>query len=310
MAYIRKLADKWQAQIERNGKRSSKTFQTKREAQAWAAEQEAKAKRDRHGGGHTFGDAVAEYKARVSVKKAGSANEARRLDVMLGILGADTLLRDIDAPDITRWRDKRLETVSASSVVREANLLRNLFRVARDEWRWMEHYPFQGVRLPAEAAPRQAIWPWRLIKRVLRAPRIGKTAEMQDAFRISLRTGMRLSEVLEAPAGFDPKRRIVRLPQTKTEKDAIVPVGRIAAKVLTRPPFTVGPNEGSVLFSKLCRELLIEGLTFHDARATALTHLARKVDVLTLAKISRHKDVSLLSNVYYRERPEDIAARI
>ena len=80
--------------------------------------------------------------------------------------------------------------------------------------------------------------------------------------------------------------------------------------LLARPAFTVGANEGSVLFSKLCRELLIEGLTFHDARATALTHLAKRVDVLTLAKISRHKDLSLLSNVYYRERAETIAARI
>lgn len=55
---------------------------------------------------------------------------------------------------------------------------------------------------------------------------------------------------------------------------------------------------------------MIEGLTFHDARATALTHLARKVDALTLAKISRHKDLSLLSNVYYRETASQIAARI
>ena len=72
----------------------------------------------------------------------------------------------------------------------------------------------------------------------------------------------------------------------------------------------MGANEGSVLFSKLCREVLIEGLTFHDSRATALTHLARKVDVLTLAKISRHKDLSLLNNVYYREKADQIAARI
>lgn len=65
-----------------------------------------------------------------------------------------------------------------------------------------------------------------------------------------------------------------------------------------------------MLFSKLTRQLLIEGLTFHDARATALTHLAKKVDVMTLAKISRHKDLSLLMNVYYRTKAEDIARLI
>lgn len=82
-----------------------------------------------------------------------------------------------------------------------------------------------------------------------------------------------------------------------------------AARILPQT-FTVGPNEASVLFSKLCRELLITGLTFHDARATALTLLARRMDVLTLARISRHKDLRILMNVYYRESVEDIAARL
>ena len=39
-------------------------------------------------------------------------------------------------------------------------------------------------------------------------------------------------------------------------------------------------------------------------------HLSKKVDVLTLAKISRHKDLSLLSNVYYRATADEIARKI
>lgn len=48
MAYIRKLKDKWQAQIERNGQRTSKTFETKREAQQWALEQDRSGGQDTH----------------------------------------------------------------------------------------------------------------------------------------------------------------------------------------------------------------------------------------------------------------------
>jgi len=199
--------------------------------------------------------------------------------------------------------------VSASTVVREANLLRNLFNLARKEWKWIDHAPFDGVKLPKENPPRHQLWTWQLIKRVLRAPRTGKTAEMQAAFHIALRTGMRLQEVLAAPADFDAKRSVVTT-KTKTEIRGQIPIGRIAAKLLARPAFTVGANEGSVLFSKLCRELLIDGLTFHDTRGTALTHLARKVDVMTLARISRHKDLKLLMNHYYRETSDQIAARI
>lgn len=47
-----------------------------------------------------------------------------------------------------------------------------------------------------------------------------------------------------------------------------------------------------------------------DSRATALTLLARKVDVMTLARISRHNDLSLLQRVYFRESAEEIAARL
>lgn len=309
MAYIYKHGDGWRAQIQRNGIRSSKVFPTKREAQAWATAEEGRAKAARKGGGHTFGQAVDKYILSVSSTKDGKVWEVRRLHAMRDYFGEDAGLLDIDAPEIAAWRDKRLETVTGSTVVREVNLLRNMFNVARLEWHWMEHEPFKGVKLPKENDPRRALWSWQLIKRVLRAPREGKTAEAQSAFHIALRTGMRLQEVLAAPDSFDAKRRVVTV-KSKTEKAAQIPIGRIACKLLTRGGFSVGANEASVLFSKLCRELMIEGLTFHDTRATALTHLARKVDVLTLAKISRHKDIRLLSSVYYRETAESIAKRI
>lgn len=41
-----------------------------------------------------------------------------------------------------------------------------------------------------------------------------------------------------------------------------------------------------------------------------LTRLSRKVDVMTLAKISGHTDLRILQEVYYREAAEDIAARL
>lgn len=323
MAYIRKYRDKWRAEIERNGIRSSKVCDTKREAQAWALQQEAKAKRDRDGFGFTFGDAVNKYIQEVSSKKDGAVWEQRRFNALLRYFGEDTPLADIDTPQIGQWRDYRLtgdpknkvRPVTGSTVVRDANLLRNLFNVARDEWKWMQHSPFAGAKLPEENEARQVVWGWKLIKRVLRAPRTGKTAEMQKAFHIALRSAMRMGEVLNAPENFNPKTQVVTLSSIvgarKTEKVANIPIGRIACKLLKdQPPFTVDANEGSVLFSKLCKELLIEGLTFHDTRATALTHLAKKVDVMTLAKISRHKDLNLLMRVYYRPKPSDIAKLI
>lgn len=307
MAYIRPVKGGFRVECERQGQRKSATFETRREAVDWGRRTDLALLESKAESGHTFAQAVTKYATEVSSKKDGGPWEVRRLNAMLAHFPG--LLADIDAPQVASWRDKRLQTVSGSTVVREVNLLRNLFNISRLEWKWIEHQPFAGVKLPKENAPRHQIWTWQLIRRVLQAPRTGKTAEMQQAFHVALRTGMRLAEVLQAPANFDARRRVVVI-KTKTEARAEIPIGRIAAKLLQRARFTVGSNEGSVLFGKLCRELLITGLTFHDARATALTLLARKVDVLTLAKISRHKDIRLLSNVYYRESADQIAARI
>lgn len=38
--------------------------------------------------------------------------------------------------------------------------------------------------------------------------------------------------------------------------------------------------------------------------------LAKRVDVMTLGRISRHKDLSLLMKVYYRTTEEEIAAKL
>lgn len=307
--YLRKHGAGWRVEVERAGRRTSKTFPTKREAQAWGHEQEGRIAA-LGAGWRSFATACQEYERTHTSRKKAQEWERRALARLVEQIGADTPVAEIDAPRIAAWRDTRLQTVSGSTVQREANLLRALLRVARLEWQWITHDPFAGIRLPAENPPRHQVWTWQLIRRVLRAPRTGKTAEVQAAFHIALRTGMRLAEVLAASEGFDARRRVVVLPSTKTGGRAEVPIGRIGARLLAGARFTVGANEASVLFGRLCRELLIEGLTFHDARATALTHLSRKVDVMTLAKISRHKDLRILQNTYYRETAEQIAARL
>jgi integrase len=311
MAYIHQHNDGWRAQVVKLGIRRTAVWPTKREAQTWATRLEAEIDAGKHKAfpDKTLQQAVSKYLATVSTTKVNAVNwEARRFDALMAHLG-DVPLTSITSETIGDWRDTRLKTVSGSTVLREVNLYRNLFKIAAEEWKWVEASPFKGVRLPRANQPRTGLWGWREIRRVLRAPRDGKTKEMIDAFHISLRTGMRLKEVLAAPANYDPKRRVVTV-DSKTGRAAQIPIGRIAHKLLLRPAFAVGPNEGSVLFSKLLRQLLIDGLTFHDARATALTHLSSKVDVLTLAKISRHKDLSILSNVYYRTTADDIARLI
>jgi hypothetical protein len=307
MAHIHKHGDRWRVQINKVGLRKTKVFDSKREAQAWALELEATAKA-RATGWRTFAEAAAEYARTKTQAKAGKAWEVRRIESFVSHFGSKAL-GELDSPDMARWRDTRLQAVTASTVVREANVLKHILSTARDEWRWMDNDPWRGVKLPQENPARTARWTWPIIKRVLRAGQRagGKTRETTEAFHIALRSGMRLQEVLAAPQHFDAKRRVVTV-KTKTAKHGEdIPIGRIAAKLLDRPAFVVQPNEASVLFRKLTKSLMIDGLTFHDSRGTALTLLAKKVDVMVLARISRHKDISLLHRVYYRDTAADIA---
>jgi integrase len=308
MASIQKHGDKWRAQVYKNGVRASTVWDSKQAAKDWAARKEAELGAGIKQGRQTFGQAVALYLKTVSSQKSDPEWEARRMAAFVDHFGESTPLAKIGSEAVGQWRDKRLETVSGSTVQREANLLRNLFTRAADEWKWITVNPFRGVRLPAHNPARHQVWTWQLMKRVLRAERGGKTLEVIHAFHIALHTAMRLSEVLAAKVDG----KVALLPKDKTTKAPVkVPLARKGAALLRKyGPFTVGPNEASTLFSELCADLLIEGLTFHDSRATALTLLSRRVDVMTLARISRHKDLRILMDSYYRETAEQIAARL
>jgi integrase len=63
------------------------------------------------------------------------------------------------------------------------------------------------------------------------------------------------------------------------------------------------------MFRKARDQCGLSGFTFHDSRATALTLLSRKVDILTLQRISGHRNINALA-VYYRESSASIAARL
>lgn len=310
MASFQKHSTGWRCFVLHQGQRHSKVFPTKKEAQAWAVEMESSL-RTRAKGWNTFREAAERYLKDVSPLKRSPDWERRRIKTFVDFFG-DKRLGEIDTPDIVRWRDERLKTVSGSTVNREKNILSHIFTVARTEWKWMEHNVFDGVKMPKENDARHQRWTWQLIKRVLRAGQRtgGKTLEVTQAFHISLRTGMRLKECLQAPASFDKRRQVVALQGTKTAMRDEVPVGRIAAKLLDRPAFTVNANLASTLFAKLTKSLLIDDLTFHDARATALTLLSKKVSPIVLGRISRHRDLNLLMNVYYRETTEEISAKL
>ena len=315
--YIEKLKDgRFRCHVQIKGKRKSAVWDKEVEAKRWGKRTEAELQDnppDRKD--FTFLDACEKYKLEISSKKEGGKWEVLRIDAFARYFG-DVQLADINQPVMAKWRDDRLLSVSGSTVQRERNLLSNLFTVARNEWHWMDNKPFEGVSMPKHNDSRESLYDWRKIKRILRflGYEQGKKPETQYqqvalAFMIGLHTSLRASEILRVNKdSLNESTRVIRV-KTKTMKMANVPITKRALKVCKLADFTISAQMLDALFRKARDGTMIGDYTFHDSRAFCLTMLARKVDVLTLSKISMHKDLKMLQR-YYRESVESIASRL
>lgn len=329
MAHFRKIKAGWKVEIDRKGFRKSRTFPTKEEGRQWALGEEA-ALRELPAGkfpNKTLAEAMQRYAAEVSVTKAGQRFEELRLRAIARDFPALAAmpLTEVDTPHLGIWRDARLKTVSPGSIQREINLLRNVFSVARKEWKWCGHSPFVGLRMPGENPARERRIDWREVRRLCRwlNYRTGivatKYQEVALAFLIGLRTGMRAGEIMAlSDARVDLGKRVVTVPhklQHLTKRPRKIPLTYAGARLISvlhgrDPYFTVSSESRDAIFRKAREGAGLDGFTFHDSRAEALTRLSKKVDVMTLSRISGHKDIQTLVDHYYRETAEDIAARL
>lgn len=342
MASITPHKDGWRAQVYVSGERDSKVFRTQREAKAWSSAREIELRRRKTtpaGDLHTVREMLKRYGEEISPQKRGERAEVLRTKAFVRDFPdiADLPLSQVKTPDLAAWRDARLkgfvnpdgervEGVTPASVQRDINWLRNAFNIARKEWHWIDHSPFDGFRLPADTPPRvRRVLPSevKLICRALgyrsgHAP-VTKSQEVALAFLVGLRSAMRAGEILSLGARTLNLQRRVAVVEHKmqylTGRPREVPLSRHAIRLL-RPVanreqcFSISSATLDAIFRKARDKLLIEDLHFHDSRAEALTRLSRKVDVMTLAKISGHKDLRILQQVYYRESSESIAARL
>lgn len=328
MAYIRKQGKKWRVEIERNGVRKSATRATKAEATAWAAKVEADIINLKHGNfpQKTFAEAMRRYADEYSQNKKGSKYEHLRLNLIERDYPniSQKILYEITPDDMQNWVVERSKKVTNGTVQRELNLLSSVFMTASKVWGWCSGSPISNIKRPGDNPPRERRISPIEVKKICR--QLGyvtghisnKSQEVALAFLISLRTGMRAGEIIDLnDSCVNLKERVLTVKhktQHITGKERQIPITRKAARLIKTLKeygyFTVSNASRDALFRKACKAQNIIDLHFHDARAEALTRLSRKVDVMTLAKISGHRDLKILQNTYYRETAADIAKRL
>jgi len=108
----------------------------------------------------------------------------------------------------------------------------------------------------------------------------------------------------------------VRLHDTKNGSKRDVPLSKEAIRLLQLLPkktgrkvFPTNQTSSAVIFRRALMLANIKELTFHDTRHEALTRLARKLEVLDLARMVGHRDPRSLM-IYYNATAEEIAQRL
>jgi integrase len=316
MATFLRRGKRWRVEVCVDGKRKSATKDTKAQAMAWSLEQERKLSAGDTG--KTFGDALERYSNEVSPTKRGVKWERLRINSFIADpLGAVQMI-DLNQAHIAAWRDRRLCSVSAGTVLREMVLIRHCLTLAQREWLWIDNNPASNVRKPKAPQPRTRRISQDEIDAIVSACDYlgGKpqtTAHVVAlAFMFAIETAMRAGEILSIkPDSVNMKGRYVHLAITKNGTARDVPLSARAGEILDLVDcrFAITSARLDALFRKVRDAAGIEGLRFHDTRREATSRMARVLHPMELARVTGHKDLKMLM-IYYQESASEIARKL
>jgi integrase len=321
----------WRVMIEVRGVRDSKTLPTRREAIEWRdrrvmeLRQAAVAPPVPPGDAHTLRQVLRRYADEVTPAKRGNAKESVRLRAFeQQFVGIDTPISKLTTADLAAWRDARLKINARGSVLRDISLLSAVLETARREWGYIATNPMADVRKPAQPDHRErVIAPWE-VRRMLRAlghqvrpPHTVRTVAqaVAMAFLAALATGMRAGELCGL-RWADVHATHCHLPLTKNGSYRDVPLSPVAVRLLQRMRgwdnalvFGLTSQTLDAMFRKYRQRAGLDGFTFHDARHTAATRMAKKLHVLELCKVFgwRRMDQAL---TYFNAPAADLARKL
>ncbi|MHB8391981.1 MAG: site-specific integrase, partial [Acidobacteriaceae bacterium] len=301
----------------------ARTFDTKTQAQAWAATVESEIARGVYvsraeAEATTLGDLIDRYEREIAIHKKGAQIERYRLNQFRQHPLSRRSVVSIRGVDLAAWRDARLKKASPATVGREMNILGHIFETARKEWGLAIMNPLRDIRRPTAPNARTR----RLVdgeeKRLLTA---AKTygGEVGHVIPWAIETAMRRGEIAAMRwEHLDRKARVLLIPETKTGIPRRVPLSTRALQVLEGLPrrldgkvWGMRPDSISQAFERVCGAAGIEGLTFHDLRHEATSRLFEKgLNPMEVAAITGHKTLQMLKRYTHYLRAEDLVGRL
>ena len=314
----------WQAQIIRRGyERQYRTFDTKAEAEAWAAVIESEIARGvfasrAEAESTTLREALERYTREVVSNKKSKGEISIVQWWARSALGGRSMasIRGKDIADTIKI--KEAEGVGPKTVLIYLATLRHMFNISAREW-GMESLrnPVDMVRKPRPPRGRDR----RLVgdeqARLLSAAAT-YGGEIGPLITWAIETAMRRGEIAAMRwEHLDRKAKVLLIPETKTGTPRRVPLSTAALAVLDGLPrrldgrvWGMRPDSISQAFERVCQAASIEGLTFHDLRHEATSRLFEKgLNPMEVAAITGHKTLQMLKR-YTHLRAEDLVGRL
>lgn len=335
-----------------DGNRHSKTFKTRKEAKEFALQIELNPRQ--RSSVVTFSEVIKQYAKNETPKKKGAKWETFRLNRLAETSIAQNALDDLTPNLFQKYVDRRLKepaptggTIATSTVIRELSTISCVLSYAR-KLDLLENNPLEGVKWPQAPEHRERVASEEEQEAIILAagwdgktPPLNSTQLTALAFILSCRTGMRAGEILAIEKSWIDGNVIhLPAPATKTNSRRDVALSSDAKRLLDlviqsknddspRVFSRLSDTRRDALWRKLrdraglneirdsAGNVIIEGLNFHDGRATFATWAASpdpktgapRLDVLALARQTGHKNIKMLMK-YYRASAEDIAKRL
>jgi len=347
MASIEKRGDcQWRALVRRKGyPTQSKTFETRKESEAWARMVESEMDRGVfisrvEAERTTLREALERYLEEVTPRKKGAAREQVRIERWMDNHLSKRSLASLRGADFAKFRDDWRKTGKAENTIRlELALISHLFETARKDW-GMEALanPVKSISLPGQSNKRERRLEADEENRIIAELRKGRNKFTAPAVEFAIETAMRQGEILKLVwADIDFKKRVAMLRDTKNGENRSVPLSSRSITILSDIPrpidggrvfrvtqdglirsFSRAVTAARETYVNECKEKgkqtdpkLLMDLRFHDLRHEATSRLFERgdFDMMEVAAITGHKTLHMLKR-YTQLRAEKLAEKL
>jgi integrase len=283
MASIRQRSGKWQARVRRKGYPDEvASFKSKAEAQTWARSIESTMDQGSYQSTQSakdilLADVLQRYMNEVTPSKRGAQREAEGIQFMLRQKFAEYSMANLTPAVIAGYRDERLKTVSAGTIIRELSILSGIISHARKEWSLPTANPCALVRKPPTPPGRTRLLTKEEEARLLDElkPVRRRSPWMVPLVMLALASAMRRGELLSLRwENINLAAQTAFLPLTKNGTARTVPLSKKAVAILEGlpncgtegPVFPISAMTMHNCFVDACRRAGITDLRFHDLR--------------------------------------------